>query len=52
MLLPGLGSNWSEWLIVAVFVCGLAVVTVATITSVCGDPTPTVPTVQMPVAGS
>jgi len=49
LLLPGLGSNWSESETVAVFVCALAEVTVAVIVSVCGIPTLTVPTVQSPV---
>ncbi len=46
------GSNWSEWLIVAVFVDWLGLVTIAWITSVCGVPTLTVPTVQIPVPGT
>src|SRR5262245_25409686 len=49
LLLPGLGSNWSESETVAVFVCALGEVTVAVIVRVCGVPTVTVPTVQIPV---
>ena len=52
VLLPGLGSNWSECVIVAVFVCGEGESTVASMTSVWGVPTTTVPTVHSPVAGS
>ncbi len=50
VLLEVLGSNWSAWLIVAVFVRALGLVTVARIASVTGDPTPTVPTLQRPLA--
>ena len=52
VLLPGLGSNWSAWLIVAVLVCGSGLTTVAWISSVWGVPTLTVPTVHTPVARS
>ena len=38
-------------MIVAVFVCGSGLTTVAWITSVAGEPTLTVPTLQSPVAG-
>ena len=52
LLLPELGSNWSASVIVAVLVCGLGLVTVARIRSVCGDPTATVPTLHSPVVES
>ena len=51
-LLAVLGSNWSECVIVAVFVCEPGLMTVAWTTSVAGEPTLTVPTVQIPLAGS
>jgi hypothetical protein len=47
-----LGSNWSLWLIVAVFVWALGLCTRACSCRVCGVPTLTVPTVQAPVIGS
>ena len=48
VLLAESGSNWSEWVIVAVLVCGPGLVTVAWINSVCGDVVLTAPTVQTP----
>src|SRR5262249_44010787 len=49
VLFPGSGSNWSAWLIVAVFVCALALDTRAAMISVCGAAVDTVPTVHSPV---
>src|SRR5262245_22704312 len=50
VLLPVFGSNWSLWLIDAVFASAPGLVTRARIVSVRGVPTGTVPTVQTPVA--
>ena len=50
MLLAATGSNWSEWLIVAVFVTGFGLTTVPLKASVGGADVVTVPTVQSPVA--
>src|SRR5262249_8288081 len=49
-LLVGSGSNWSEWLTVAVFVWALGLTTRAVrISSVCSTDGATVPTVQLPL---
>ena len=52
VLLAVLGSNWSAWLIVARFVDGFGLVTVARMISVWAADGSTVPTVQIPVAES
>src|SRR4029453_5265495 len=49
-LLAAVGSNWSEWLMVAVFVVDATLATVAWMVRVAGVPGLTVPTVQTPVA--
>ena len=49
LLLPVLGSNWSEWLMVAVLVWTAALVTLAWMSRVWGVAVVTVPTVQTPV---
>src|SRR5262245_32970161 len=51
-LLAGLGSNWSLWLMAAVFPKGLGLTTVARMVRVWVVPEATVPTVQVRVAGS
>src|SRR5262249_47156559 len=48
-LLPGSGSNWSLWLIVAVLVWALALLMVARLVSVSGVVAGTVPTLHRPV---
>src|SRR5208337_3229083 len=49
VLLAVLGSNWSEWVIVAVLAVDLALTTMAWIWSDWGAVASTVPTVQRPV---
>src|SRR6516165_9722121 len=49
LLLPGLGSNWSAWVMVAVFVSGPGLATVAWMVSVSGVAAGTVPTSHRPV---
>src|SRR5262245_6443487 len=46
------GSDWSEWVMVAMFVCGVVLTTRAVIVKVWGVLVVTVPTVQTPVMGS
>src|SRR5262249_33321516 len=48
-LLPGLGSNWSAWLIVAVLVCSLGLATTAWSWSVAVASLASMPTVHTPV---
>src|SRR5262249_34392659 len=48
LLLEVLGSNWSAWLTAAELACGLGLVSVTVMTSDCGVPGLTVPTVQTP----
>jgi hypothetical protein len=50
LLLPVFGSNWSEWLIVAVLVSALWLTTRAVMMRVCAADGVTVPTVQTPPA--
>ena len=52
VLLPGLGSNWSAAVMVAVLVCAAGPATVAVRVSVACAPLASAPTVQRPVAGS
>src|SRR5262249_4647271 len=52
LLLAGLGSNWSAPLTTAVLVWASGLATRAWICRVCGAPGATVPTAQVPVAGS
>jgi hypothetical protein len=52
VLLPGVGSTWSESEIAAVLVSGSGETTVACSCSVCGVPTATVPTVHNPAVES
>ena len=49
-LLAVIGSNWSAWLMAAVFICAAGSTTVALMISVCGVAVLTVPTVHTPVA--
>ena len=49
VLFAALGSNWSAWLIVAVFVDGFGLATVATMTSVWAVERSRFPIVQVPV---
>src|SRR5262245_8849829 len=51
LLLSGLGSNWSAWLMEAVFVCGFALTTRTVRVNIWVAPTATVPTSQVPVVG-
>ena len=46
------GSNWSAWLMAAVFVGVLGLATKAVMISVCGVAVLTVPTVHTPLDGS
>ena len=49
VLFPGLGSNWSEWVIVTVLVAGSGLTTVARIVRTAEEPLATVPTVHVDV---
>ena len=48
-LLAVSGSNWSAWMMAAVFVCAPGLATKALMISVCGPPVLTVPTVHTPL---
>ncbi len=52
LLLPGLGSDWSAWAMLAVFVAALALATLAVIWRLWGAATETVPRVHTPEAAS
>ncbi len=52
VLFPRLGSNSSEWVMVAKFVVGLGLTTVARIVRTADEPLATLPTVHVDVAGS
>jgi hypothetical protein len=52
LLFPVFGSNWSAWLTDAVFATGFGLTTRLVMVSVAVAPTASVPTVQIPVAGS